>query len=52
MTALEDRSAAEVATALGLSMGAIYMAKSRIVHRIRTIIHSVAAESWESPSRK
>jgi RNA polymerase sigma-70 factor (ECF subfamily) len=47
MTALEERPAEEVAAALETTVAAVYVAKSRIVHRIRTLIHSVAAESWE-----
>lgn len=46
-TALHERPAAEVAEELGLTPGAVYIAKSRIVNRIRAIIHSVAAETWE-----
>ena len=46
-TAIEERKAGEVAADLGMTTAAVYIAKSRIVNRIRAIIRSVAAESWE-----
>ena len=33
--AVEGQSAADVATALGMSLGAVYVAKSRVLHRLR-----------------
>lgn len=46
-TAIDSRPAAEVAEELGLSRAAVYLAKSRIMKRLRDTIHSVAADSWE-----
>ena len=34
-TAVEGRNPAEVATELGMSVGAVYMARSRVLRRIR-----------------
>jgi RNA polymerase sigma factor (sigma-70 family) len=40
-TAVEGRSGASVAASLGLSVGAVYVAKSRVVARLRSAIKSV-----------
>lgn len=47
-TTLDGADPAEVGEELGLSRAAVYIAKSRIVKRLRDKISSVAAESWES----
>lgn len=47
LTALEGKRAEEVAAELECTKAAVYIAKSKIVKRLREIIHSVAAESWE-----
>jgi RNA polymerase sigma-70 factor (ECF subfamily) len=41
LTAVENRSAREVAAALGLSLGAVYIAKSRVLARLREQIRQV-----------
>lgn len=46
MTTVEDRPGAEVAAALGLQAGAVYVAKSRVLQRVREKIASVADE-WD-----
>ncbi len=44
MTAVEDRPAAEVAGDLGISVGAVYIAKSRILARLREEIQRLQIE--------
>lgn len=46
MTTVEDRPGAEVAEELGLQPGAVYVAKSRVLQRVREKIASVADE-WD-----
>ena len=46
-TAVEGREVASVAEELGISAGAIYIAKSRVLARIRTEVQQI--ESWEHP---
>jgi RNA polymerase sigma-70 factor (ECF subfamily) len=43
-TAVEDRPPAEVAQELALSVAAVYMAKSRVMARLREVIHQVQDE--------
>jgi RNA polymerase sigma-70 factor (ECF subfamily) len=43
-TAVEGRPAAEVAGALGLSVGAVYIAKSRVQARLKAIVQEARAE--------
>jgi RNA polymerase sigma factor (sigma-70 family) len=43
-TAVEGRSAGEVAGALGMSVGAVYVARSRVLARLREEIHEVTDE--------
>jgi RNA polymerase sigma-70 factor (ECF subfamily) len=43
-TAVEGRGAAEVADALGISVGAVYIAKSRVLARLRREIRQVLGE--------
>ena len=45
-TTVEDCSGSEVAEQLGLSVGAVYVAKSRVLKRIREKVASVADE-WD-----
>jgi RNA polymerase sigma factor (sigma-70 family) len=40
-TAIEGKSGKEVAATLGLSVAAVYLAKSRIVSRLQALIHEV-----------
>jgi len=52
-TAIEERSGAEVAAHLGLSIGAVYVARSRVLARLKEKMASIAGEGppWpvESP---
>jgi RNA polymerase sigma factor (sigma-70 family) len=43
-TAVEDADPREVAAALGLSVGAVYVAKSRVLARLRAVIAEVRRE--------
>jgi RNA polymerase sigma-70 factor (ECF subfamily) len=43
MSAVEARAAADVATELGLSVGAVYIAKSRVLARLREEIQRIQA---------
>jgi RNA polymerase sigma-70 factor (ECF subfamily) len=43
-TSVENRPAAEVSAALGMSLGAVYIAKSRVLAKIREIVQSVEPE--------
>jgi RNA polymerase sigma-70 factor (ECF subfamily) len=43
-TAVEGRPAAEVAGALGLSVGAVYIAKSRVQARLKALVQEARAE--------
>jgi RNA polymerase sigma-70 factor (ECF subfamily) len=47
-TAVEGKAGADVAAALGLSVGAVYVAKSRVLARLRIAIESVDGESRET----
>jgi RNA polymerase sigma-70 factor (ECF subfamily) len=44
MVAVEGKPAAEAAAALGLSPNAVYVAKSRVLARLRELVRSVAEE--------
>lgn len=44
-TAIERRRGEDVAAELGLSMAAVYLAKSRVIKRIRARIHSIDDEA-------
>ena len=48
-TTIEERDGKEVAEALGLSVGAVYVAKSRVIARLKEKIQSVDAEDVMSP---
>ena len=43
-TAVEEVKPAEVADEIGMSLGAIYVAKSRVVARLRTEIGSISGD--------
>jgi RNA polymerase sigma-70 factor (ECF subfamily) len=43
-TAVDGRSGKEVAEGLGLSIAAVYLAKSRVMARLRAVIHEVREE--------
>jgi RNA polymerase sigma-70 factor (ECF subfamily) len=44
MTAVEGRSGQEVAAALGMTVAAVYLAKSRVVARLRELIEQLGEE--------
>jgi RNA polymerase sigma factor (sigma-70 family) len=44
-TAVEGKKAQEVGHALGMSVGAVYMARSRVVARLREVVEQVEVES-------
>ncbi|MEM6472557.1 MAG: RNA polymerase sigma factor [Planctomycetota bacterium] len=44
MVSIESRSASDAASELGLSIGAIYIAKSRVTSRLRAVIQAVEPE--------
>jgi RNA polymerase sigma-70 factor (ECF subfamily) len=46
MTAVEDRGAAETAARLGISVGAVYIAKSRVLARLREQIQRVTSTEY------
>ena len=48
-TAVEDRDAAGVAAKLGLSIGAVYVAKSRVQARLREQVRQVADDDGTGP---
>ena len=48
-TTIEERDGKEVAQELGLSVGAVYVAKSRVIARLKEEIQSVDAESVMPP---
>ena len=43
-TAVEEKGAADVAHALGISVGALYVARSRVLARLRTEVESLETE--------
>lgn len=47
LTALEGKTAEETAESLGISLGSIYVARSRVTTRLRERIRQIEAE-WES----
>ena len=49
-TAVENRPSREVAEHLGLSVGAVYIAKSRVLARLREQVQLLQLEQGESPS--
>jgi RNA polymerase sigma factor (sigma-70 family) len=49
LTAVEDQSAREAGHALGLSVGAVYVAKSRVLARLRAEIEQVQADGEAVP---
>jgi RNA polymerase sigma-70 factor (ECF subfamily) len=48
-TTIAERDGKEVAKALGLSVGAVYVAKSRVIARLKEEIQSVDAEGVMPP---
>jgi RNA polymerase sigma-70 factor (ECF subfamily) len=44
LTAIEDKPAAEVAAELGMSVGSVYVAKSRVIGRLRERVASVTGD--------
>lgn len=49
LTALDNRDAASVAEELGLSLGAVYIARSRVIARLREKVAQLEAD-WEGAS--
>jgi len=49
-TAVENRPPREVADHLGLSVGAVYIAKSRVLARLREQVALVQLDEGEPPS--
>jgi len=49
-TALEDRPVVEVAAALGMSAGAVYIARSRVIARIRRRVGEIDADDPMTPT--
>ena len=45
LTAVEGREPAAAAGAVGISVGAVYIAKSRVMARLRAVIEDVEGES-------
>ena len=48
-TTVDERDGKEVAKSLGLSVGAVYVAKSRVIARLKEEIQSVDAEGVKAP---
>lgn len=48
-TAVESVSVKEVADQLGISIGAVYIARSRVIARLRELIESVADDAMKTP---
>ncbi len=48
MTAVSERDAGEVAKELGMERGAVYVAKSRVIARMKRAVESIAGELGES----
>jgi RNA polymerase sigma-70 factor (ECF subfamily) len=51
LTAVEGKAAPEAARALGLTVGAVYTAKSRVLNRLRQEIQQVHGEGGGFPER-
>ncbi|MBL9115598.1 MAG: sigma-70 family RNA polymerase sigma factor [Verrucomicrobiaceae bacterium] len=49
LTAVDDKSGPEVAATLGMSVGAVHVARSRIIARMREAIASATGEAYEQP---
>jgi RNA polymerase sigma-70 factor (ECF subfamily) len=49
LTAVESVSVKDVAGQLGISIGAVYIARSRVIARLRELIESVADDKLETP---
>ena len=49
LTAVEAVSVKEVAARLGISIGAVYIARSRVIARLRELIETVAEDAIEIP---
>jgi RNA polymerase sigma-70 factor (ECF subfamily) len=49
LTAVEGKSAKETAQRLGMAVGAVYTAKSRVLERIRREIEALEAEGGDEP---
>jgi RNA polymerase sigma factor (sigma-70 family) len=47
LTAVEAVSVKEVAARLGISVGAVYIARSRVIARLRELIETVAEDAFE-----
>ena len=49
LTAVDSVSVKEVAAQLGISIGAIYIARSRVIARLRELVETVADDAIEVP---
>ena len=47
-TSVDERPAAEVAQALGISTGAVYVARSRVMHALQTEIRALVDDQWQA----
>jgi RNA polymerase sigma-70 factor (ECF subfamily) len=45
LTAIESRAGKEVAQSLGISVAAVYLAKSRVMARLKQVVRTVETES-------
>ena len=48
MSVVESRSIQQVASELGMSPGSIYVARSRVMNRIRQEANKICEQEWES----
>jgi RNA polymerase sigma-70 factor (ECF subfamily) len=48
LTTIEGQETQEVATRLGISVGAVYIAKCRTLARLKEVLMNVAEDEWES----
>jgi RNA polymerase sigma-70 factor (ECF subfamily) len=46
-TSIEGQSAADIARDLGLSVAAVYMAKSRVLARLKEVLHEADGTPWD-----
>jgi RNA polymerase sigma-70 factor (ECF subfamily) len=49
LTAVQEVSVKETAAQLGISIGAVYIARSRVLARLRAKVEAVTGEPWNEP---